>query len=366
MDMLSIYLKPVLLLYNGRNLTAPPTRRSGDDPLEENPSRLAKIMMTTYPSSSRIDDEPLLFRGESNLEPWTASIMRSDLEECEAAVFESNALNVKIGGRGYYLNWNYIKPSIDRFIAHVCEDASLNVDWGESCADLDGMFGRIALKSLFHYLHKPRPLYQYRPISFFKRIAISVPTTVKHVMSCDLLGRPTLLDDSIQLHGAIHLGEFSWAGDFVIFATKVKGIPFLNLTGLEMSGCVISVEDAISLLNSSPNLQKVALGTIHMAEDCGHDDLLENCELPNIVLPDLLAMKLTSKAKLLPILGRLTCHDLERLQLILIGNHTGGSYGDIPSLFPNRDLKLSVQGILEEEEIISLRSGFSLMTYNGH
>lgn len=365
--MLSIYLKPVLLLYNGRNLTAPPTRRSGYDPLEENPSRLAKIVMTTYPSDSRIDDGPLLFRRESNLESWTTSLLlRSDLEECEAAVFDSNALDVKIGGRGHYLNWNNIKPSIDRFLAHVCEDSSLNVDWGDSCADLDGMFGRIALKSLFHYLHEPRPLYQYRPISFFKRIAISVPTTVKHVKSCDLLGRPTFLDDSIQLYGAIHLEEFSWAGDFVIFATKVKGISLLNLTSLEMSGCVISVEDAISLLNSSPNLQRVSIGTIHMAEDCGHDDLLENCELPNIILPGLREMKLTSKAKLFPMLERVACRKLERLQLVLIGDHTGDAYRNISRLFPHRDLELNIQGILEEEEIVSLRSAFPLMTYNGH
>ncbi len=326
-------------------------------------------MMTTYPPGSRIDNGPLLLRMESNLEPRTTSILRSDLEECgatgtsetlhEPIVLESNALDVKIGGRGYYLNWNYIKPSIDRFIAHICDNSSLNVDWGDSCADLDGMFGRIALKSLFHYLEKKSP------ISSFNKISISVPTTVKHAVSCDLLGRPTVLDDSIHLHRAVQLEEFSWTGDFAIFATKVKGIPLLKLTVLEMSGCVISVEDAISLLNFSPNLRKVTIGTIHMAEDCDHDNLLETCELPNILLPRLLETKLTLKAQVLPMLGRVTW-DLESLQLILTGNYTGGADRAISNLFPNRDLKLSIQGILEEEEIIFLRSRFSLMTYNGH
>ena len=204
---------------------------------------------------------------------------------------------------------------VDNFLAipgdlSLFGNLSLDIDWQQdSEIDQDGFFGRNVLKTLFCYLGKQTfKAWPRRPsIAAFGRISISVPTMVKTLAPNDIPKFLATECDSIQLQGAIHLKKFYWKGHFTFLANKIKGILFLTLGILDISGCTISITNALLFLHLCPNLTVVALETIAQAKGCDHwsDCPLEPCEFPRVVLPLLQEMKITSDAPLLPLFERI-------------------------------------------------------------
>ncbi len=147
-----------------------------------------------------------------------------------------------------------------------------------------------------------------------------MPTVVKNLPLHDIPSFLATEYDSLQLQEAVHLKEFYWKGHFMFLANKIKGIPFLTLSVLDVSGCTIPITDALLLLHLCPNLTLVALETIAQANRCDHwsDCPLELCEIPEVVLPQLQEMKITSNAPLLPLFERIQVgHSIHAIYLAL-------------------------------------------------
>jgi hypothetical protein len=143
---------------------------------------------------------------------------------------------------------------------------SLVVIWQQPHNDGSGRRGVKYLKSLFAQLDEKVPDSERTALSRFTKLSITIPDQVKDDTPYNDLPQE---DDSIDLANAMDLHEFTWHGDFVIFATKFKNLSFVTtLTGLNIKSCNISMEDAITLLHSCSSLQTVCLGTIRSEEDC--------------------------------------------------------------------------------------------------
>ena len=176
-------------------------------------------------------------------------------------------LVIKIAGPKGYLNGDHHKSQITKFLSSrlgATEVAnSLVVIWQLSQIDTGCTTGLTSLKALFAQLDEKVLDSDRTALSWFSKISLTIPDQVKDVAP----NRPVQDDDSIDLANAMNVHEFTWHGDFVIFASKVKNLQFVTLTRLNIKSSDISIKDAITILHSCPGLQTLSLGTIRSEED---------------------------------------------------------------------------------------------------
>ncbi|KAF8148064.1 hypothetical protein B0H34DRAFT_738145 [Crassisporium funariophilum] len=196
----------------------------------------------------------------------------------------SDELLLKINGDQGYLNWSHVKPSIVRFLASRRQQVSnsLVIEWPKGSIDKWEQRGMITLATLFSYLDEPEVYMKCIPMYHFTRMKVSVPETMK-----DLIARNGLIVSFAGLEGfdfkhASNLLEFFWKGDFGIFRATFVHLPFERFTVINFTKCHMSVDDALRLLHSCPNVHEVVLETIRSNDD----EKLEDCYAgPALVKP---------------------------------------------------------------------------------
>ena len=221
-----------------------------------------------------------------------------------------NELNIEITGPA-----DHHRPHVTHFLLSRGNEVanSLVVVWGLSHADSDGARGMMSLKALFAQLNETVLGSDSTGLSSFTKLSITIPDLVKDVTLHNDPLQPVKENDNIDLENAVDLLEFSWHGDFVIFASKIKNLSFATLTILNMESSYISIEDAVTLLHSCPDLQTASMGTI---DDC--DAMLSSKHtVRRKELPNLSQLALESVIALDPLFMRFRWHSVESLILTL-------------------------------------------------
>ena len=189
---------------------------------------------------------------------------------------KSQELSVTFGGKiGRQVRWQDIMPSVDHFI-ECCTNHSLAVVLEPSGSTYDQWERRQTLKKLFDRLKLTEPVATCTDRRrgwnvAFNRISITVPSKGedKDMMLVALpwnnsSGR-TIPDDNwekIDITSASNLREFLWNGPFQQLSENFL-YPADGLTLLSITGCQISVNDAVELLRPCSSLEEVRLETVH-------------------------------------------------------------------------------------------------------
>ncbi|KAF8799129.1 hypothetical protein BYT27DRAFT_7264150 [Phlegmacium glaucopus] len=234
----------------------------------------------------------------------------------------SNQLEITITVPGGYFNADDCMDRVARFLfarAGQVEN-SLVVVWQESYVDSAGTEGFYSLKTLFVHLDKAMLDSSRTALSTFSRLAITVPDLVKPVTSCYGLGQCGE-DDGIDLANASGLLEFSWHGDFNIFARNLRNFPCANLTVLDVTSSHITLDDAVTLLHSFPELEEISIGTIQ-DNDTGDGVLFKPSTIYKKALPNVARLSLDSVVALHSLLGRVTWTRQIKLTFTLRENAT--------------------------------------------
>ena len=163
----------------------------------------------------------------------------------------------------------------------------------------------MSLKALFTQLDEKVLDSERTALSSFSKLSITVPDLVKDITPYNDLLQPVEEDDSIDLVNAVDLLEFAWNGDFVVFASKFKNLSFVTLTILNVKSSDISIEDAVTLLHSCPELQTASLGTIRSEEDSDAVTSLKYSGVEQKALPHLTCLVLESDVALHPLIRRI-------------------------------------------------------------
>ena len=216
-------------------------------------------------------------------------------------------LIIKIAGPEGYLNADHYKPQVTHFLLSRATEVanSLVIVWQLSHVDSGGARGLVSLKALFAQLDEKVLDSDRTALSSFSRLSITIPDLVKDIAPYNDLLRPIEEDNTIDLANAVDLLEFTWHGDFVIFASKFKNLSFTTLTCLIMKSSDISIEDAVTLLHSCSDLQTVTLGTIRSEEDSDAVTSLKSSGVKQKALPKLIRLALESDVALHPLIGRI-------------------------------------------------------------
>ncbi|KAF8815108.1 hypothetical protein BYT27DRAFT_7334103 [Phlegmacium glaucopus] len=216
----------------------------------------------------------------------------------------SNQLKITITVPEGYFNADDCRDRVARFLfarAGQLEN-SLVVVWQESFVDSAGTEGFNFLKTLFVHLDKAMLNSSRTALSSFSRLAITIPDCVKPVTSCYGLGQCGE-DDGIDLANASGLLEFSWHGDFNIFAKNFINFPCANLTVLDVTSSHISLDDAATLLHSFPELEEISIGTIQ-DNNTGDGVLFKPSSIYQKALPNVARLSLDSVVALHSLLAR--------------------------------------------------------------
>ena len=277
----------------------------------------------------------------------------------------SNELIIEIGGRGY-LNWNYIKKaSVDPYLNRrntSRRPRTLVIDWRDSPADSGGMFGRIVLKSLFRTLNEniDENGTTHKPITTFNHISISVPQMVKDMGSYDLLGHPSAEDDRVNLRYAINLKELTWRGDIALLFKKFGGISWVDITALDISGCTLSINDAVALVRGCRSLVKASIGTLESNSVLDEPNIVK---MPHLCLEHLESLTLASNMPIGLFLDRVKWTDVHRLSLTLRGQALVNALPWLETLqrYPVRNFSLN--GSLNADDQTDLFRLFPAVSY---
>ena len=225
-----------------------------------------------------------------------------------AAVPPPPELIIKIASPEGYSNADHHKSQITHFLSSRANDVanSLIVIWQLSRIDSGGRRGLMSLKTLFAQLDEKVLDSDRTALSRFSKISITIPNQVKDVALYYDLPQQSVEDDIIDLTNAVDLHEFTWHGDFVIFASKFRNLSesFVTLTTLNIKSSNISIENAITLLHSCPALQTVSLGTIQSEEDSDAIMSLKSSGVERKALPNLTHLALESDVALHPLIRR--------------------------------------------------------------
>ena len=281
-----------------------------------------------------------------------------------AAPPPSNELNIKIAGLHGYLNAENYKPQVTHFLLSRGNQVenSLIVVWQLSHVDNGGARGIMSLKALFTQLDEKVLDSERTALSSFSKLSITVPDLVKDITPYNDLLQPVEEDDSIDLVNAVDLLEFAWNGDFVVFASKFKNLSFVTLTVLNVKNSDISIEDAVTLLHSCPDLQTASLGTIRSEEDSDAVTSLKYSGVERKALPNLTRLVLESDIALHPLIRRI--HWARRVTLTLTLKKEGSA--DIHKLplpwrlFSNIELNCH----LTPQELSKVKKVFPPITYH--
>ncbi|KIM39222.1 hypothetical protein M413DRAFT_29406 [Hebeloma cylindrosporum] len=323
-----------------------------------------------------------------------------------AQFLKSKELHLTFGGKfGRQLRWENQKASVDSFI-HCCakdKTHSLTVILEPSQTNDDAWERRRTLEHLFDRLKKPLTtrLDGSGALSLFSRISITVPDEHEYVniMSPSLLwnnpspawnvqdtdwGKINIRSasnlrederegvnimslplprvgnnafgwnvqnaeqDKIDISSASNLREFLWNGPFQQLSKNFL-YPAAGLTLLSVTGCVISLEDAIELLRPCSSLETIELRTVH-----GDPDALERLTLKSgskfkFVLKEL---SITSSVDLTPILALIAW--VQKPELIL-------SFSDNGSQDANA-LSCASASFLPQNAVLKFKGNFSQQT----
>jgi len=166
-------------------------------------------------------------------------------------------------------------------------------------------------------------------------------------------------DDSIDLTN-MDLLEFTWHGDFVIFASKFKNLSFATLTVLSMKSPHISIEDAVTLLHSCRDLEEARLGIIQH-EDCEGLVLLKGSDVYRKALPKLARLSLESNVPLQPLMKRIRWTAQIDLSFTLRKQGKANIHNLITSEICS-DLQLNCH--LTPQELFDVQEAFPFVKYN--
>ncbi|KAF9526337.1 hypothetical protein CPB83DRAFT_896172 [Crepidotus variabilis] len=251
------------------------------------------------------------------------------------------AVDVGMGGT---LSWAAAKPNVAHFFTLHNGANALEINWRPSPLDGCNELGYSFLQKFFRYLNQEERLHEMfslppasmlfspqttqpvraGPISTFEQISIAVPSDVE-IGAVEILEgakRSSKTPVCIDLHHASRLQGLAWDGDFSFLVDNLEHIPLSQLIKLSISGCHMSVNDILSLMDQCPNLIEGAFGTIGDIEGTGKQDLLKPRELPHTVLPNLVRLELTINTSLVPVFKQLKCAGLASLNLnIYRGGH---------------------------------------------
>jgi len=191
-------------------------------------------------------------------------------------------LRIKFGGKlGRQVRWIDVLPCVDQFIKRTSSatytNHSLTIIWEPSSSDFDRWVCGRTFQQLFDRLKEP--VTNGGVLSTLDRISITMPEKAEEV---DVISAPwpgniaeqTVHDvERIDLRAASSLKEFLWKGSFHCFTERFSYIPADSLTTLSITGCHISVNDALALLQPCSSLKEVRLETVHDTKDCESGDL---------------------------------------------------------------------------------------------
>lgn len=257
---------------------------------------------------------------------------------------------------------NY-RPRVAHFLLSRANEVanSLVVVWQPSHVDNGGAKGLMSLKALFTQLDEKVLNSKRTALSSFSKFSITIPDLIKDITPYNDLLKPVKEDDGIDLSNAVDLLEFSWQGDFVIFATKFKSLSFTTLAVLDLKSSHISIEDTVALLHSCPDLRSASLGTIQYEEDCEAVFLFKPCHMKQIALPKLSRLTLESNVALHPLIRRILWSTEVSLTLTLSKQATDKIHRlPLPwDLFSNIELNCH----LTAQELFNLKKVFPAVKY---
>ncbi|CAA7265666.1 unnamed protein product [Cyclocybe aegerita] len=287
---------------------------------------------------------------------------------------EPSELAVTIGGPHGHIGWEYIRTLVYRFLetrAHARAN-TLNVDWRHTPADREGRRGRTVLKALFFALGRPAviennptgPLSVPHALGSFRRFSIAVPEAVADLGWYDFDGQPSQQDDSVDLRRASRLEELVWSGDFLVLTGKFINLPYHQLSSLSVTGCVMTVQDAVSLLHSCPNVRIVELGTIDdaAARERNGRSMVRPSRMERVMFSELSLLMIESGEPIKGLLDRLAWRSLEELALVLQGNGTKGAAACLIHL--NGVDSLELTGNFAKEELKKIARRYPSLMYN--
>ncbi|KAJ3511972.1 hypothetical protein NLJ89_g3794 [Agrocybe chaxingu] len=197
-----------------------------------------------------------------------------------------------------------------------------------------------------------------RPLESFQRMEFTVPQKVKDLEPWDWdvsFDSCAIANDCIDFSGATNPREFSWNGDFCLLASKCVNLPLYNLKILKISGCFISVEEAISILHSCLNLTCAELGTVDNSVQRTTKTNIRISTSPRVQLRFLTDLTIVTNEQLESILQRIAWRNLSSLTLIIGGTGLVGIPNTISSLQNLGRLKLTLAGRVEDREYAKIR-----------
>jgi hypothetical protein len=216
---------------------------------------------------------------KTNFNPfWDLS--NTDSDSGSGSSYEAvQELSVTFGGKfGRQVRWRDIMPSVDHFIECCARETthSLSVVLEPSCSPYDQWERRRTLKQLFDRLQlteSATTCADERHVRnvVFNRICMTVPDkaedkdmTLVAFPWINSSGRtiPNANWEKIDIRSASNLREFLWNGPFQQLSENFL-YPADGLTLLSITGCEISVNDAVELLRPCSSLEEVQLETVH-------------------------------------------------------------------------------------------------------
>ena len=270
-------------------------------------------------------------------------------------------LIIKIAGPEGYLNADHHKDRITRFLLSRSTQVanSLVIVWQLSHLDSGGARGLMSLKALFAQLDEKILDSDRTALSSFTELSITIPDLVKDAAPYNDL---PVEDDGIDLTNAVDLLKFTWHGDFVIFASKFKNLSFTTLTVLNMKSSHITIEDAVTLLHSCPDLDRASLGTIQGEDECEAVLLSKTSCVKKLALLRLSHLALESNVALHPLVRRILWTARISLRLTLTNQATA----NIHRLPLPWDLISCVElnCHLTDQELFNVKIAFPAVKYN--
>ncbi|CAA7266791.1 unnamed protein product [Cyclocybe aegerita] len=223
-------------------------------------------------------------------------------------------------------------------VAHFIQTKSKRVNNTLTFAWTKGknLRGRIIFQKLFEKLNRTFRVDRrtIRPLESFERMTFTIPEKVEDLEPWDVsFDDDTTTTDCIDFSNATNLREFIWVGNFSLLAYKCIGIPFHNLHTLKIIGLSMSVDDAISILHSSPNLVCAELGNVDDAASRRiNPSTLKASAQTRVQFEQLRNLTIFTKESIDRILGKVYWTTLDNLTLALDGRGLVRVPAILPSL----------------------------------
>jgi len=272
----------------------------------------------TYFGSSISADVEASDSPDSAISELSHRVNLVSLPDISLASTDHPPLELLFGGQMVAPSWNDEQEhTVNNFIEDHPRETNLQliVKWSPSSLAVDprGQGGAETFKLLFDRLTrfvsvKNNPVCS--AMAGFERINITVPE------SAEQAGVPGE-HRAIDLRSAPNLREFSFTGSFLTLTENFTLTSIAHLTKLSLTGCRISVNDTLALLQSSSQLQAVEFETIY-----------DNCEAGRRLTlnpgvgqkPPLDTMWITTRTAIFPILAWVDLPQRPAITLTVLAN----------------------------------------------